>query len=96
MFDLVRWLLFVPLAGLFVVGAVANAWIVSMMWRRSAANEHAPSMVPFAPGLAGVLACLVAPWPPLVRWAWLPLLLDVGSGPYILLLLWAAWRDKRR
>lgn len=51
------------------------------------------SFVPIVGGVAGVAACIVLPVAGAARWAWLPLLLDVGCLP---LLVLAALARKRR
>ncbi len=49
------------------------------------------SIAPLIGGIAGGIACLVCPMPGVARWAWLPLLLDLGCVPFLLLFgyLWA-------
>jgi ADP-ribosylglycohydrolase len=82
--DIVPWIAAVLLFGFFVLGAIANASILMMRPREDGSK---PSMIPFIPGIAGAVALAIAPWEPLNRWFWLPLVLDVGTGLYGLLAL---------
>ena len=55
--------------------AVVRDWCIGQ--RRS-------SLVPLVGGFAGAGACLNLPYPALHAWWWVPLLVDVGCGPYML------------
>ena len=70
-----------------VVITVANWQVLAQQLRRRSREEQAPSFVPIVGGLVGVagLGMLEVPW----TWRWVPVLADVGCGPYLLLMAWA-------
>lgn len=59
--------------------ASINAYIV---WK-SYFRKHGSSMVPLLGGIAGVIACIIAPIEALRSLWFVPLLLDLGSVPLI-------------
>jgi len=76
----------------FAAGAWANAGIVFgwAPWVREArARGSHPSAIPFVPGIVGAISLWNGPldWMPAL--AWLPLILDAGCVPYLLLALFA-------
>jgi hypothetical protein len=84
----------VVLVAVFALVAIGNSLGTLIALRRKRA-ERAPggvSMVPVIGGVAGALACLVAPVVGLARWAWLPLVLDVGCAPLLALTVVAVRR----
>lgn len=78
------WILPGLLFGFFLIGAAANAAILLLQ-----PDEHGrkPSMVPLIPGIAGAIALAIAPLEVLHPWFWVPLVLDVGTGLYLLLIV---------
>lgn len=91
-----RTVVAVLLFAVFVLAAIGNSLGTLMVLRRKRA-EGTPggvSMVPVIGGVAGALACAVAPIPGLARWAWLPLVLDIACVPLLGLTLIAAVRRK--
>ncbi|MBI3067393.1 MAG: ADP-ribosylglycohydrolase family protein [Betaproteobacteria bacterium] len=50
-------------------------------------------MIPIIPGAAGAIALAIAPQPELRLYFWLPLVLDVGCGPYLVLAAVVALRE---
>lgn len=82
MTELFPWIFPALLFGVFVLGAFANASIALMPPREDGSK---PSMVPVAPGLCGAIALATAPYEPLHAWFWLPLLLDIGTGGYLMI-----------
>lgn len=93
---IVNWLPSAVLGLFFAVGAGANAHLLLIAGRRSESGRRVPSIVPLVPGLLGMAACMVSPEAGLRRWAWVPLLLDVGCVPYLLLMAAALLGDHFR
>ncbi|MEW6668600.1 MAG: ADP-ribosylglycohydrolase family protein [Thermodesulfobacteriota bacterium] len=92
------WLPTILLGAFFVLGAGANAHLLFFKGRKVKEGEHRPSLVPLVPGVLGMAACLASPSDVLRSWAWIPLLLDVGCAPYLLLAfiaLTAEWLRAR-
>jgi hypothetical protein len=75
----------------FLLAAIANA---QMLIRRMR-GPSGPSLVPVLGGLSGMVGMLIMPWPSVRIWAWVPLLLDVGSVPIIAMTLFYLARSKR-
>ena len=75
-------------AGLFAAGfVVANiANLQLALGKKLQPDGSNPSPVVFVGGIFGVLACLAAPSETLREYWWVPLLLDLGTGPYLLLV----------
>ena len=71
------------LIGLWITGL--NYLCVYLWWAR---REH-HSLAPLVGGVAGMVALLVCPVSSVHRWAWLPLILDLGCGFSLLSLLYA-------
>lgn len=73
----IGWVL-LALAALFVV---AN-WQVLLAQLRAKPDDARPSFVPFVGGALGVIALgmLEVTW----RWRWIPVVVDFGSGGYLL------------
>jgi len=86
----------VALGSAFVLVALGNSvgMLLALRRRRAEGSEGGVSFVPFVGGVAGALACLVTPVAGLARWAWLPLLVDFGSVP--LLVITAVAMVRRR
>lgn len=74
---------------LFIILAIINAvYLVGQIHSRF---EYGPSLMPFFGGIFGLIAILVLPvgeLPERMWWCWLPLLLDGGCLPYIVLGLY--------
>jgi hypothetical protein len=81
----VRAVVAVLLFAVFALAAIGNSVGALLVLRRKRAEGTAGgvSMVPVIGGVAGALAFVVAPIPGLARWAWLPLVLDVGCAPLL-------------
>lgn len=88
-FDLlVVWIL--PAVGLAIF--LAGAWLNAVMlfgwakWVRDARDQgRHVSMLPLVPGVIGAGAMLIGPFEWMRGFFWLPLLLDVGCIPYIVM-----------
>jgi len=86
--TIIQWIAFIVALLAYAVGAVFNGLVGWRVWIRD--ESDGPSVAPFLFGLIGIGAVLVAPFGELsdrLPWLWLPLLLDYGSGPYLLLIL---------
>jgi len=97
MSPIAAWTLFALLGGLFVFIAGNNAVLA---WRRIVCKrEKTPSMIPFLGGILGYAGGRLAPVEALADRAWLALILDVGSGPYLVfglcIVLPELWRTSR-
>ena len=75
------------LTAITVLAMVAVHWAVLLHARHT---KRTSSVTPLAVGLIGALTCALTPG--LRVWCWVPLLLDAGCFP--LLLVW--WRWQRR
>lgn len=96
MADIFAWFLTIVLCLFFVLGAGANAHILFIAGRRPKEGGHTPSIIPLVPGLLGMVGCLSSPADWLRQWAWVPLILDVGCVPYLLLALIALTVERLR
>lgn len=81
--ELFLWTVAALFAAGFVTANIANLQILLGKAVRSDGSN--PSPVVFVGGVLGVLACLAAPSETLREYWWVPLLLDIGTGPYLLL-----------
>jgi hypothetical protein len=84
-----RWILATPLLLLFLWAAVFNLRVVALICRNAVTGERrrVPSFGPLIGGLAGVAGLLLCPVEGVSRYAWLALVVDVGSLPYFVLML---------
>lgn len=92
----VQWLIFLPTLLLFAVAAFFNASIAWRIWVRR--ETDGPSTAPLIGGLIGMVAVLAAPFGELSQrlpFLWVPLLLDYGSGPYFLMVVYYLLRGGR-
>jgi hypothetical protein len=80
-----RWVL-TGLLGLISLWCTGLNYSCVYLWL--ARREH-HSLGPLVGGVAGMLAMLVCPISAVHRWAWLPLVLDLGCGLLFLNLLYA-------
>ena len=83
------WLFSGILFLLFILLAVVNA--VYMVGQIRSRFEYGPSLLPFFGGIFGLIAIILLPVGELEQrlyWCWLPLLLDAGCLPYIVLGLY--------
>ncbi len=69
---------------LFLYGAVFNALA---FWNLIIKKRKFPSGVPFGSGILGAISLLVWPEFRLARYAWIPLVADVGCVPYLCIAL---------
>lgn len=82
-----RWVLTIVLGLLWFFIATANAWFAWRAFVRK--EEQAPSLVPFVGGFIAYVAATVCPWdsPQKALYFWIAVLLDVGSLPYLALVV---------
>ena len=83
-----RWILAAPLLLLFLWAAVFNLWVVVLICRNAISGERkrVPSFCPLVGGVAGGVGLYLCPVEGVSRYAWLALVVDVGSLPYFLLV----------
>ena len=94
-----RWLLPTALFSVFVLCAWVNWWIV---WRALISHRHEGSIVPFVGGVCGTLALSIlgsieaahAISSLVATIKWLPLLVDFGCVPYVLVASWLIVKEK--
>jgi len=100
--NIVGVLVSVVLAAFFLLSAAVNAQIMfglGKSMRKAREEGRNVSMVPLVGGIAGAIAVATGPWPAARAFFWVPPLLDVGCGPYLLLALAAvafARRENRK
>ena len=87
-----QWMVSGPLLALFVLCAVANVRLV-IRSLRAKPGERVPSLVPIIGGLAGAYGVYLAPVSEFHSYVWVPLLLDIGCGPYLALIGFAILRE---
>ncbi|HUF79505.1 MAG TPA: ADP-ribosylglycohydrolase family protein [Burkholderiales bacterium] len=85
MSTILLWALSALLAAVFVAANVSNLRLLLGHYRR--ADGSNPSPIPFAGGIAGALALWIAPNETLGLFFWVPLVVDLGTGPFLLLLI---------
>ncbi len=83
----------------WILGCVVLTYSICLMgfnniifWKSIVKREKAPSWIPLVGGVSAALAFLALPIIPLHKWWWLPLILDWGSLPGIVVtLIWNIW-----
>ena len=94
---IVQWILFVGFSVIFCIGAFFNG---SVAWRQFIMKEpDGPSFAPLLPGIVGVVAILAAPFGELsdrLSYLWIPLVVDFGSIPYFLIVVFYMIKEWRR
>ena len=75
------------LSALFAAGFLAVNYLHVQLLRGKYAKPDGsnPSPVPLVGGICGVLACVAAPDETVRAYFWVPLVIDLGTGPYLLL-----------
>ncbi|HSY43748.1 MAG TPA: hypothetical protein VK811_07535 [Candidatus Acidoferrum sp.] len=91
--NITQWIIPALLIFIFVVFAIINPILV--VRREILKRKNAPSLLPFIGGLIGVFGFLLAPHHVLLRQAWIPLLADFGSLPWLIYVFWAVHRERR-
>lgn len=65
-----------------------HAWHNARLLGRTPGSPDV-TVIPLTGGCAGAAACVLAPWPELASFGWVPLLLDFGAAPYMAIALFA-------
>ena len=91
-FPTFQWVLAGLLVAFFVLCAAINASLV-LRSMRTRPDERVPSMIPIVGGLVGAAGFWIAPMAEIHTYVWLPLLLDIGCGPYLALVGFALLRE---
>jgi len=75
------------LSALFAAGFLAVNYLHVQLLRGKYAKPDGsnPSAIPLVGGICGVLACVAAPDETVRAYFWVPLVIDLGTGPYLLL-----------
>ena len=82
MSDILSWALSGLLAAVFVAANIVNlSWFLSK--RKEGEQRASPVLV--VGGIAGALALVIAPHQTLEYYFWVPLVIDLGTGPYFAL-----------
>ena len=82
--EIILWTIAGMLAAGFVAANYSNVRLLLGKYARPDGTN--PSPVLMVGGILGVLACLAAPNETLHEYWWVPLLLDIGTGPYLLVI----------
>lgn len=88
-----EWIAPAFLIAIFCICALTNA--VLFVRRELLKRANAPSSIPFVGGLLGMWGFSLAPAVLLSRNAWVPLLADFGTVPWLVYALWKVWRERR-
>jgi hypothetical protein len=81
MTTILRWVLSIVFGSVFFWVGILNAGV---FWKGVVLRQSTPSFIPLLAGLCGMVAVLIVPLTGVNRWWWIPLLLDWGSLPGIL------------
>lgn len=91
-----QWVGATLLLAIFILGVGFNAWCM-IEWRKKPARGHV-SPAPLIAGIAGVVGILLLPVGSIMHrlsLAWLPLVLDPGSGFFFVGAIYSYYREKR-
>ena len=89
-----EWITPAFLIAIFCICALTNAVLFVRLELLKRANT--PSLIPFVGGLLGVWGFFLAPAALLSRYAWVPLLADFGTVPWLIFALWKVRHEQRR
>lgn len=90
--TIARWMGLIFFTTLFAWASIFN-W--SVFLRASILRRpHVPSVAPNAGGLAGFIAAILCPIDGISRFAWVPLLADYGTLPWLVSLPFALMWDR--
>lgn len=95
--SLFQWLVFLAALIFFLGIALFNNTIAWRQWVKDI--SEGPSIAPFIGGLIGVVAVLSAPFSDIndrIVFLWLPLIIDFGSLPYLVLIIVYLIRGKNK
>jgi uncharacterized membrane protein len=94
---IIQWAIFAGALLVYLVGAGFNGWIAWREWVKG--EPDGPSIAPIIAGAIGVVAVLAFPVGTIhdrVPYIWIPLVLDCGSAPYLLLVIYSVIKDRNR
>ncbi len=91
--SLVGWIFPGFLLALFGICALVNA---VLFIRRYILHGAAASLIPFVGGIAGAVGFSYAPSASLRHITWLPLFVDVGCVPWLVLASWMMYQQKKQ
>lgn len=92
MFEISRWILGTLGVIVFVGFAVSNIVICVAQYRRPRGH----SLLPVVGGLLGACGVVLLPIPGIVKFFWVPLILDLGCAPLLILSAAQALGDRNR
>ena len=96
--EIIRWAVAIILGAFFLLLAIFNGWV--MGWRQFVRGElEGVSPAPIIGGLSGFISIMVVPIESIttrLTLAWMPLVLDLGTIPYLLGGLVDAAKDRRK
>ena len=80
--DIVRWTIAIVLLALSLLLAVGQILAMALAVRRLRADPAASgySLIPLVGGVLGVVGALLAPYPAVQRFWWVPLVVDPGCA----------------
>lgn len=84
MSEVLLWTMSVLLAAVFVGSNIANLSL--FLGKKEGKEGGRTSPILLAGGIAGAIALAIAPHEPFNGYFWVPLLIDLGTGPYLLIL----------
>ena len=94
--EIIRWAIAIVLGALFLMLAMFNGWALG--WRQLVRGEsEGVSPAPIIGGLSGFVSIMVMPTESIATrlvFAWMPLVLDFGTLPYLLGGLAYAIKDR--
>ena len=89
--DISDWIIGIVLLILFLLFATVNA---TVFWKGVVKGEKVGSGVPLVGGIFGTIAFVNLPVPFLNQYAWLPLILDVGCVPGLIVFVYVWLTEK--
>lgn len=81
MTTILQWILSILFGSVFFWVGSLNAIV---FWKGVVLRQRTPSFIPLLAGVCGTIALFIVPLRGVNRWWWIPLLLDWGSLPGIL------------
>ena len=96
--EIIRWAIAIVLGSFFLLLAIFNGWVLG--WRQLVRGElEGISPAPIIGGLSGFISIMVVPIESIatrLAFAWMPLVLDLGTLPFLLGGLAHAARERWR
>jgi hypothetical protein len=76
---------------LLLGGGVFIAFNAMIFWQTVVQKEHAPAVAPIFGGILGAIGVALLPFPETYKWAWVPLVIDWGGLPLLVVGLYQRW-----